>query len=271
MAKKLIVIVGVLVVLALSAAAIYAQNTPDTTTTGAWLGVAIVEQDGQVVIARVHSGSPADAADLLINDVIVSFNGTAISSSADLISQVQAATPGDTATLEVQRFGETVSIEVRLGSPPIDDGRGGRGGRGMGMGDGPMGGMFMMPGDSLTLAEHLVGADLEAAEGGYEVIAVSRRNPFGVEVGDVLTTLNGQAITELDPQAFMEGMMQAEQPTLTLEVLRGGETVTLESDMFGMFGGHGGRDGRGGPGNGMGQPNTPSQGTVPELPATGNL
>ncbi len=232
--RKFSLIFGLaLIVFALTAGAIFAQDATETpsaetpATATAWLGVAIADNDGQVVITRVQSGSPADTADLQVGDVVVSFNGEAVSAAADLSDMVKAAAPGDAATLEIERNGEPMSIDATLGSAPANL-RGGAFGRGQ------MGTTV----DSLTLAEHLLNVDLEEADGGYTVVdTLTSRNPFALEVGDVVTALNGQDITALDMQTLATGMMSSDDHTLSLTVTRDGETVTLEGDMLGgMFG-----------------------------------
>ena len=70
---------------------IFAQD--DDTNPTAWLGVRVSETDEGVVISRVKSGSPAEAAGLLADDVIVSVDGEAID-SADALS---AGGPGSRA------------------------------------------------------------------------------------------------------------------------------------------------------------------------------
>lgn len=236
MRKFIVMGLMVVVALAVSAGMILAQDSDDTAAeTKAWLGVAIAESDGQVVITRVQAGSPASAADLLIGDIVVSFNGEAVESTRQLSELVQAAAPGATATLELLRNNEPVTVEVTLGSVEIG---------------GPWGRFerrFEIADDPLSFAEHLLHADLEEADGGYlvaDVLAI--HNPFELEEGDIVTAVNGVNVTELNMQSLAEGMMAAGEPRMSVSVQRGGETVTLEHDMMG------GRFGfRFGPGSGM--------------------
>jgi hypothetical protein len=61
--------------------------------------------------------------------------------------------------------------------------------------------------DTLFEAERLVHADLETATGGYQVLqVVTDLNPFSVQVGDVLNTLNGQDMTQLDLRSLRESL-----------------------------------------------------------------
>lgn len=241
------IIIGVMIAAALTAAVnvMFAQDTSETT---AWLGIALVEKDGQVVIARVQRDSPADTAGLLAGDVIVSFNAEALSSASDLSEKVKASAPGDAAEIEITRDGESQTIQVTLGSTPVRIPRG-------------------MPGrdipqtvDPLTMAERLLNADLEAADNGYTVVDVlANFNPFNLEEGDLVTALNGQDITELNLSTLHDTLRGMDQPALSLSVTRGSEEITLESEMPGMrFGfGPGSRDGHGHRGE-SGRPDTPT-------------
>jgi S1-C subfamily serine protease len=229
---KLGVIGLAVIVMALAVGVIFAQ---DTTTASAYLGVRLSEQDGAVEIARVSSNSPAETAGLQEGDVLVSLNGQAVTAASEVVDIVDAAAPGDVLSIELLRADESVTVEVTLGS---DEDRAGRGAR---------------TADPLHRAERLLDVELSAVEAGYEVVSVDvDDNPFALEVGDIVTALNGQAIADLDLSALRDEMGDAESITLALTVTRGDETVTLEADSIdlgrGFGGGRGDGDGRGGRG-----------------------
>jgi membrane-associated protease RseP (regulator of RpoE activity) len=214
--------IGVLAVVALAvmAGTIMAQDS--AVTGSAWLGVALVEVDGQVMIARVQAGSPANVASLLIGDVVVTADGTAVATASDLVKLVQAAAPGDVLSLELLRNGASVSADVTLGSASAA--LWGRFGRGQAA---PFGG--------LTAAEMLLHADLEEAEAGFTVVSVfGMRNPFELQQGDIVTSINGQAVAEFDLQALLTDLAARDNPELSVSVVRDGAEVTLSSD--GLFG-----------------------------------
>ncbi|WP_419916683.1 S1C family serine protease [Candidatus Poriferisodalis sp.] len=74
------------------------------------------------VVVIVVEGEAADAAGIVVGDVIVAFNGVRIESSLDLVTEILALVPGDSA--EVTLIGSDGSqrvIEVTLGSFPTDD------------------------------------------------------------------------------------------------------------------------------------------------------
>lgn len=213
-----VVMIAAMAVMAF-AGVIAAQEEEVTVEATTWLGVRIVEDGEQVIIAAVVPGSPASAADLLIGDVVQSFNGEAISSASQLTELVQAAAPGDAATLEVLRGEESVSIDVELAASPASI----RSGR------------VQAAFDPVTFAEHLLNADIEAAEGGYEVVdTLSINNPFAVEEGDLLTAINGITIDDLTLPALVETMAEAESFSVQISVTRGGEDLTLESEQVMM-------------------------------------
>jgi S1-C subfamily serine protease len=71
------------------------------------------------VIVGVNDGSPAQAAGLAAGDTIVSLDGTAASSSAQLTQLVHAKHPGDTVTVVwTDRSGQRHTANVRLTSGP---------------------------------------------------------------------------------------------------------------------------------------------------------
>lgn len=66
----------------------------------------------------VVSGSPADKAGLVENDIILAVNGTGISSDHSLSGLLSKYNPGDSITLKVYHQGETKEIKVTLEARP---------------------------------------------------------------------------------------------------------------------------------------------------------
>ncbi|MBI1257535.1 MAG: PDZ domain-containing protein [Chloroflexi bacterium] len=205
-----------------------------------WLGVSVSDDGTGVTIQRVSPGSPAEAAQLQANDVILSVNGTTVDTADELRAIIDAAASGDVVTLSVQRGTETLSIEATLATT---SGR-------IGMGMGP--GAPALPTDSLQAAEWVLHVQLEAVDGGYQVTAVNPNDDDNtLVVGDVITQVNGTDIASLDWTTLMTPpTANTAAPTLTLTVLRDGTETTVEAQLH-QFMGRGGRDGFGGqPGNG---------------------
>ena len=70
--------------------------------------------EGAAVKAVTEDG-PAAAAGLQVNDIITTVDGTAITSSDDLVDVVHAAAAGDKLTMTVYRQGETLELTVEVG------------------------------------------------------------------------------------------------------------------------------------------------------------
>lgn len=66
--------------------------------------------------AAVMSGSPAEKAGLRAGDVITKVNGTVLSDTVSLASQVALHRPGDTITLTIMRDNKEIQVKVTLDS-----------------------------------------------------------------------------------------------------------------------------------------------------------
>ncbi len=64
--------------------------------------------------SAVVSGSPADKAGLKVGDVIVAYDGNAVSSTYSLLGYVRASALNDKVTLTIVRGGKTMAVEVTL-------------------------------------------------------------------------------------------------------------------------------------------------------------
>ena len=270
MRKKLVLITIVLALASLGiVASLFAQDTA-TTTERAYLGVGLVESNSQVVISRVMNASPADQAALLIGDVIISVNGTAVTTALEVSDLINTLAGGDVVTLEIERQGEAQTVEATLISLPasaMDGGRrGNRDGFGFfGHGDNDMDDMFewhgfgnMMPfmGEEMltmpipadqTMSEMLLGADLTEVADGQEVVSVwSTHTGLDLQAGDIITSVNGTPVAELDLDALHTDLLNMETPALTMEITRAGDPMTLTAElpmMMEMNKMHGGRGG----------------------------
>ncbi|NID14287.1 DegQ family serine endoprotease [Luteibacter yeojuensis] len=72
------------------------------------------------LVAQVTPGSGADKAGLKQGDVILSFNGTPITSSPDLPPLVGLTKPGSTAKVEILRDHKKQTVDVKVGEMPRD-------------------------------------------------------------------------------------------------------------------------------------------------------
>lgn len=77
----------------------------------------LVPSSGALVVSVV-SGSPADTAGIRTGDVIVSFNGKAVTSAQGLTNDVQGSPSGATVRLGVDRGQEKLTVSATLGLAP---------------------------------------------------------------------------------------------------------------------------------------------------------
>lgn len=85
---------------------------------GAMVGNAGQETDGfssGALVGELSPGGPGEKAGLKVGDIVTSFNGYTIGTAADLTAAVRAEPAGATATLEVTRGTEKITITVVLG------------------------------------------------------------------------------------------------------------------------------------------------------------
>jgi serine protease Do len=74
--------------------------------------------DEGVVIADIVSDSPAEAAGLQPQDVIVKVADTDVTNSGDLVGALRVHQPGEKVTIEYYRDGDKQSVEVTLAERP---------------------------------------------------------------------------------------------------------------------------------------------------------
>lgn len=76
------------------------------------MGVGLSTRENAVVVDGVLPGSPAEAAGVKKGDLILSFDGTAVVSSAEVIESVNRKREGDKATLVLRRDGAEEQVTV---------------------------------------------------------------------------------------------------------------------------------------------------------------
>jgi serine protease DegQ len=114
---------------ALGAAALAGGSGNSSASTGAtssgppaaWLGVQTTTSTTGIAGATVElvdPAGPAERAGLLPGDVITQINGQPIATSSDLAKALAALQPGQQAQLVINRLGQTIVINMTLGSRP---------------------------------------------------------------------------------------------------------------------------------------------------------
>ncbi|TYO97083.1 putative iron-regulated protein [Geothermobacter ehrlichii] len=78
------------------------------------LGVILADDDGRVVVGSVVPGSNADRAGLRQGDVILRIGGQPVKESFDLVYEISRLEAGDERTLDIERQGERLQIDVRF-------------------------------------------------------------------------------------------------------------------------------------------------------------
>ena len=73
------------------------------------------------LVASVEKGAAADKAGVEVGDIILKFDGKAVTESSDLPRMVGATRPGSRVTMQVWRKGATRDIGVTVGEIPDDD------------------------------------------------------------------------------------------------------------------------------------------------------
>jgi membrane-associated protease RseP (regulator of RpoE activity) len=73
---------------------------------------------GEVAFVGIEVGGPAEKAGVLLDDIVVSNDGVAVTSAEQFVGLVHQHKPGDIADIEVLRAGTTLTVPVKLGTNP---------------------------------------------------------------------------------------------------------------------------------------------------------
>jgi serine protease Do len=81
-----------------------------------WLGILTGEYMGQLVVAGISEGGPADRAGLKRGDILQALNGEVLDDVADFYKKLWASGPaGSAITLRMERDGDAFEVTVRTG------------------------------------------------------------------------------------------------------------------------------------------------------------
>lgn len=72
--------------------------------------------DEGAYVSAVQQGSGAAEAGIKAGDIITAFDGQTVTSASDLTIAVRSKNVGDTVQVEVNRSGQTLTMDVTLGS-----------------------------------------------------------------------------------------------------------------------------------------------------------
>ena len=169
-----------------------------------WLGVSIQDVDRNLadsfgldrprgaLIAQAGKGSPAEDAGLESGDIIVSFDGHDIETSADLPHIVGLITPGTSVEAVIMRDGKELTLEVEVGALAA-------GAVARVETEAASDGTVRLLGMRIAPVEAELLSDL-GLSGGVWVVGVKPGSPAdesGVEEGDILTRLGSRPISQI--------------------------------------------------------------------------
>jgi putative serine protease PepD len=95
-----------------------AQIVAGTPIETAFLGVSGEDATGAragALVTDVEPGGPADAAGIVVGDIVVAVDAQSVMSITDLVGRIRSYTPGETVVLDIVREGEIITIEATLG------------------------------------------------------------------------------------------------------------------------------------------------------------
>lgn len=73
---------------------------------------------GEVAFVGIEVGGPAEKAGVLLDDIVLSNDGVAVTSADQFVALVHQHKPGDIADIEVLRADKTLTVPVKLGTNP---------------------------------------------------------------------------------------------------------------------------------------------------------
>jgi serine protease Do len=163
-----------------------------------WLGMGIQNLTGEfqeyygvtegVVVASVDENSPAAKAGIVVEDVIIKVGDTAITEVRQLQRLIASTNPGSDLAVTVSRNGHQQTIQVKVGLSPATP-------KGRPNPDVPSTGTMIRV---RTLSNDLAGRIGLKGVKGTIVVDVQAGSPAecgGLDEGDIITSMNGRAIT----------------------------------------------------------------------------
>ncbi|MFO0840627.1 MAG: Do family serine endopeptidase [Phycisphaerae bacterium] len=186
-----------------------------------WLGISMSELDSRgaerfglqsrgVLVDAVFGNSPAETAGVLVDDVILSVNGTPVPTPPDLQRVVAEVAPGQTAMLQVARGDKTSDLRIKVGRRPEQEGALARNPTAARHIDALNAGVL-----TLTPARAR-GAGFDADITG--VVVVETQSGADLRPGDAIVSADGRAVTNVVELSQLFG--KRSQKPIELEVRR---------------------------------------------------
>jgi membrane-associated protease RseP (regulator of RpoE activity) len=172
------------------------------------------------LVGAVVEKSPADAAGLKTNDIILAWNGEAVTSAEDVVAKVKASAPGQDVKVKVLRKGAEHELALKIGT---------RDGAPAGGAEAPSSAAYL--GVAFDVVPALLREYLGLAEGGVYVVEVLEGSPAakaGLKERDIILTINGKELGAPEElQALMSGMRPHD--AVKIEGLRAGRELKVEA------------------------------------------
>ncbi len=188
-----------------------------------YIGVVLERSEDGVIVTEVRADSPAAEAGLLAGDVITALNGVSLDDPASAFSALREMDieVGMVITVDILRNGEALTLSVTLTELPEGMTRD----RMQMLRD-----RFAERGALGRLAQRRLGVMFEMTDAGLEVVEVSddsRAAEAGLQVGDVITAVDGTAI---NADSTIRDALMGHTPgdTVTFSVMRGGALIEIE-------------------------------------------
>ncbi len=195
-----------------------------------FLGLNLTLEAGGLHVNSIAADSPLADSGLEAGDVITSIGGLSVADLNSPRDLLQLLRQGGTLEVVIERGGEEQTLEIDL----------------MGLGDVEVPNFdfdfnfddFGMGGMMGEMGQHfraLLGVDVTWTDAGLELTSLDADSPLvdlGFEEGDVVTAVNGTALTDLNlstVESFLSSIQDSQ--TLTVTVQRNGEAQDIEVDL----------------------------------------
>tara|TARA_R110002049_G_scaffold13509_2_gene58544 strand:+ start:174979 stop:176412 length:1434 start_codon:yes stop_codon:yes gene_type:complete len=199
-----------------------------------WLGVYIQEVTRELaesfgmdkpmgaLVAKIMDGSPVEDADIKVGDVILSFNGQEVQSSAALPPMVGRVRVGEQVKLKIMRDGKLSTVKVKIGQLPDSD--------------------QPLAGDAIEkVSEGILGLDvraltkdeleeMELSHGLYvQSVAEGAAKSAGIRKGDVLQLINGDKVqTVMELKEIVEKLPKGKFASILVQRRQGPQFLALK-------------------------------------------
>jgi len=183
-----------------------------------------LESPEGALVTQVITGSPAEKAGIEEDDVIVAVNGAKVVDNSDLMNRIARIEPGATVKLTIIRNGMKMTKSATLGTRPDKEEMERVFNREHHRGEADLAGMSV----SELTEEVARSMGLDRAIPGVvvtEIEAGSRAAKSKLRVGDVITKVGGQKVTDL--ASFKRAARKAGDDILLLHIKRQGQSMRV--------------------------------------------